>query len=221
MRKTYPYLQEQYTYNLNAEQRKRDFLSLLDNFVNQKQYVQITLLDKEENPLKSIEGELTGGSISKDGSSAVRRTANLSCTVNGEEYNIEDLSMDFSLKTKVFIELGIRNDTKQYPEYPILWFPQGVFYITDFSANSSTSSGVNISLTLKDKMCRLNGDLGGLLPSTVQFDLMDTQLPSGEYVQQKVLFYNIILELVNHFGGEDINNIIIQDVPLRVRQVVK
>lgn len=221
MRKTYPYLQEQYVYNLNEEQRKRDFLSLLDNFVNQKQYVQITLLDKEESPLKSIEGELTGGSISKDGASAVRRTANLSCTVNGEEYDIEDLSMDFSLKTKVFIELGIRNDTDQYLEYPILWFPQGVFYITDFSANSSTSSGVNISLTLKDKMCRLNGDLGGLLPSTVQFDLMDTQLPSGEYVQQKVLFYNIILELVNHFGGEDINNIIIQDVPLRVRQVVK
>ena len=34
MRKSYPYLQEQYVYNLNEEQTKRNFLAELDNFVS-------------------------------------------------------------------------------------------------------------------------------------------------------------------------------------------
>lgn len=46
--------------------------------------------------------------------------------------------------------------------------------------NSSTSSAVNLTLGLKDKMAMLNGEIGGMLPSTVQFDVMDTQTASGE-----------------------------------------
>ena len=45
MRKSYPYLQEQYLYNLNEEQKKRQFLTKLDSLVNQRQYVLFTLLD--------------------------------------------------------------------------------------------------------------------------------------------------------------------------------
>ena len=46
--------------------------------------------------------------------------------------------------------------------------------------NSSTTSAVNINLSLKDKMCLLNGDVGGTLPASVQFDVMDTQISTGE-----------------------------------------
>ena len=129
--------------------------------------------------------------------------------------------MLFSINKKIFIEIGIKNETDEYQEYPILWFPQGVFYINSFSMNSSTSSAVNINLSLKDKMSLLNGDAGGVLPSTVQFDIMDTQIESGEWVQQKVLIYEIISELVNHYGEEDLNNIIIEDVPLRIRKIMQ
>ena len=59
MRKTYPYLEESYTahlkdnpylenpyvYNVDTEQRKRGFLAQIDNFINQKQYINMTLLD--------------------------------------------------------------------------------------------------------------------------------------------------------------------------------
>lgn len=221
IRKQYPYLQEQYIYNLNEEQEKRDFLVQLDNFVNQRQYVQITLLDWDENILKEIQGEITGGSISKDGASSVRRTARLSCSVSKNEYSLESLNMDFSLNKKIFIEVGIKNETDQYQDWPILWFPQGLFIITDFSLNSSTTSAINLNLALKDEMCLLNGDVGGKLPASVQFDIMDTQLPDGQWTQQKILVYDIILELVNHYGGVPISNIIIQDVPLRIKQVVK
>lgn len=234
MRKTYPYLEESYTahlkdnpylenpyvYNVNTEQRKRNFLSQIDNFINQKQYINITLLDWQERPLKEIDGIITSGSITKDGSSSVRRTASLSCSLDGGVYDVDDLRMDFALNKKIFIEIGIKNKTNRYEDWPILWFPQGVFYINSFSFNSATSSAVNLSLQLKDKMCLLNGDVGGKLPATVPFDTMTTQLADGTITEQKVLYYNIITELVHHWGEEDLNNIIIQDVPLRIRKVM-
>ena len=221
MRKKYPYLEESYTPNLNIEQQKRHFLAKIDDFVNQRQYVNITLLNWQEDPIKEIDGIIASGTITKDGNSSVRRTCSLSCSVSGESYNIDDLNMDFSLNKKVFIEIGIKNDTDEYPDWPILWFPQGVFYINSFSINSSTSSAVNLNLSLKDKMSLLNGEVGGTLPATVQFDTMTTQLADGTITEQKVLYYNIITELVHHWGEEDLSNIIIQDVPLRIRRVMQ
>lgn len=221
MRKFYPYLQDSFLSNATTEQQQENFLAKINNFINRKTYTKITLLDWQENPIKAIEGEITSGNQSKDGASAVRRTCSMSCVVDGGSYMIEDLSMDFSINKKVFVEIGVRNDTDEYPEYPILWFPQGVFFINGIGISSSATGGVNINITLKDKMCMLNGDLGGKFGSTVTFDVMDTQLPSGEYVEKKVLVYNIIQELVNHYGGEDLNNIVIEDVPLRIRRVMK
>lgn len=234
MRKTYPYLEESYTahlkdnpylenpyvYNVDTEQRKRGFLAQIDNFINQKQYINMTLLDWQERPIKEIDGIITSGSITKDGSSSVRRTASLSCSLDGGIYDVNDLRMDFALNKKIFIEIGVKNKTDRFPEWPILWFPQGVFFINSISFNSATSSAVNLTLQLKDKMCLLNGDVGGKLPATIQFDTMTTQLADGTITEQKILYYNIITELVHHWGEEDLNNIIIQDVPLRIRKVM-
>lgn len=217
----YPYLESSYKYNLNEEYSKQSFLSKIDNFINQKQYINITLLDWQENPLKEIQGIISTGSITKDGNSSVRRSANLSCSVSRSEYNVDNIEMDFALNKKVFIEIGIENKTNEYLDYPILWFPQGVFYINSFSISSSTSSAVNLNLNLKDKMCLLNGDIGGKLPAAIQFDTMTTQTAQGEIIEQKILYYNLIMELLNHWGQEDLNNIIIQDVPLRIKKIVQ
>ena len=54
MREVYPYLRDPYTQDLNIESAKRRFLSVIDDFVNQRQYVKMTLLDWEENPIKAI-----------------------------------------------------------------------------------------------------------------------------------------------------------------------
>ena len=217
----YPYLESSYKYNLNEERLKQNFLSKIDNFINQKQYINIILLDWKENPIKEIQGIISTGSISKDGNSSVRRSANLNCSISHGEYNVDNIEMDFALNKKVFIEIGIENKTNEYLDYPILWFPQGVFYINSFSINSATSSAVNLNLNLKDKMCLLNGDVGGKLPATVRFDMMTTQTSQGEPVEQKVLYYNLITELLNHWGKEELSNIIIQDVPLRIKQIIQ
>ena len=221
MRKDYPYLQDPWYEDANGQKERRNFLALIDSFVNQKQYVKITLLNWSEEPLKEIEGELSSGTLSKDGSSSVRRTCQLSATVSRGEYDVENGEMDFAINKKIFIEIGVKNYTDQYPEYPILWFPQGVFFISDFAITSSASSTVNISLTLKDKMCGLNGVVGGTFQSVTILDEVDTQNASGQFVSEKVLVYNIIQEVVHHFGGEDLNNIVIEDVPLRIKRVMK
>ena len=221
MRKEYPYLQDSWYEDANSQKQRRNFLATIDNFLNQKQYVRITLLNWTEEPIKEIQGELSSGTISKDGSSSVRRTCQLSAAISRGEYDVENADMDFAINKKIFIEIGVKNYSDQYLDYPILWFPQGVFFISSFAINSSTSSTVNISLTLKDKMCGLNGEVGGVFQSVVILDEMDTQSPSGQFVTEKVLIYDLIQELVHHWGGEDLNNIVIEDVPLRIKRVMK
>ena len=221
MRKDYAYLQDSYYEDANSQRQRRNFLSTIDSFVNQKLYVKITLLNWEEEPIKEISGELTSGTISKDGSSSVRRTCQVSATVSRGEYTVEDTELDFSINKKMFLEIGVKNYSNLYKEYPILWFPQGVFFISSFAITSNATSSINISLTLKDKMCGLNGEVGGTFQSTVILDEMQTQSPTGETVYEKVLIYNLIQELVNHWGGENLNNIVIEDVPLRIKRVMK
>ena len=221
MRKNYPYLLDTAFEDANGLKQKTNFLQEIDNFVNQKQYVKITLLNWNEEPIKEIQGELSGGSISKDGSSFVRRTCSLTAIVDRGEYNIEDSKMDFAINKKIYIECGIKNYSKHYKDYPILWFPQGVFFISNFSITSNVSSNISISLTLKDKMCGLNGEVGGTFPAAVILDEMDTQSPTGQFVHQKILIYDIIQEIVHHYGGEPLNNILIEDVPNRIKKVMR
>lgn len=221
MRRTYPYLNDSFYEDANSALKRRNFLKTIDNFVNQKQYVRLTLLNWNEEPLKEIQGVIVSGSLSKDGSSSIRRTCSLTASIDSGEYDIENMSYDFAINKKIFIEIGVENHSNQFLDYPILWFPQGVFFIASASASSSVSSAVSLQLTLKDKMCGLSGDVSGTLPAAVIFDEMDTQDASGAYVTKKVLVYDIIQELVNHYGGEDLNNIVIEDVPRRIKRVMK
>lgn len=221
MRKEYPYLNNLWIETEQGVLEKREFLAQLDDFVNQKRYAKLTLLTWDEKPIKDISGEITSGNITKDGSSAVRSTCTLGTSVDATSYSVEDANADFAVNKKIFVEVGIKNYTKEYPEYPILWFPQGVFFIKAFSCNTSTTTAMNISLTLNDKMAMLNGDVGGKFPATTILDEEDTQTETGEYATQKVQVYRIIQECVNHFGGEDLNNIVIEDVPLRIKRVMR
>jgi hypothetical protein len=89
--------------------------------------------------------------------------------VKDDMYSITDVNNLISINKKIFLEVGIENKTNQYLDEKIIWFPQGTFVVN--SANSShSSSGTTISLQLKDKMCTLNGECGGTIPASTQFD---------------------------------------------------
>lgn len=222
MRLNYPWLQDPYYESENEKFSKREFLKSIDNFLNQRQYVKITLLDwNSEAPLKSIEGDIVSGSLTKEGSGAVRRAGNMNCAFSREEYNVDSLKMDYSLNKKIFVEIGIKNETNMYQEYPILWFPQGTFVISNISISSAATSAVNVSISFKDKMCLLDGTIGGKFPSTIILDEMDTQTTSGEKISKKVKIYDIIMEVVNHFGKESLENIVIEDIPDQIGRIIR
>ena len=194
-----------------------DFLEKINSDRQQTQYVKITLLDWEENPIEEIQGLTTGGSINLNGDSAVRRTCNLSMYVYKENYmRITDPNNMISINKKVFLEVGLKNNTDKYTDYDIIWQPQGIYVITACGTSHSTS-GITLNINLQDKMCLLNGTCGGVLPSSIQFDRYDTIDESGMYVTLRPTIVQIIRELVNHWGNEQLGKIIIKDIDERIK----
>jgi len=102
----------------------------------------------------------------------------------------------------------------------MIWFPQGVFVITAANLSHSTS-GITISLTIHDKMALLNGECGGTLPASVVFHEVEDIDENGNTVINRPTIYQIIQELVHHFGGEQIGKIIISDIDERVKRIMK
>ena len=259
MKNNYPYLKD------------RQFLKQVDLMNIKVQSVKITVLNWNEEPIQSIEGIASSGSINIDGNSAIRRTANLTLVADGVINDLSNIDNLISLNKKVYIEIGLKNfiDNSKYNKYETLWFPQGLFIVCGVSINHDANSEVTISLQLKDKMCLLNGDVSGIIPAAVTLNEMDVSngvsaldqdaynligsiddlekllvtMPenllyyqgeqkyalivdgiSGESASDTIVeptIYQIIQEVVNHFGGEQLGKIIISDVPNRIKQAMK
>lgn len=210
MKSNYPYL------------RDPDFLKQFDTEHLKEQYAKITLLDWEEKPIKDIHGIITGGSLNVDGKSSLRRTCSLQVFVYESEYvSVTDINNLISLNKKVKLSIGFINTTDKYLEYDKIWFPQGTFVITQCSISHSTG-GVSISVSLKDKMCLLNGECGGTIPASTQFDEYETiDEETGGWIIRRPTIVQIIRECVNHFGGEQLGKIFISDLDTRIKKVYK
>lgn len=209
MKVRYPYLQDE------------EFLNYFDNIHLKEQFVKITILDKLERPIQDIEGITTGGNINVDGSSAVRRACNLSAIIPFDNLtHITDVNNLFSINKKIYLQIGYTNITDKYKEYPIIWYPQGVFVIINPSI-SHDNSGISLSLQLRDKICLLNGECGGTISASTEFDSYDTINDNGEWITLHPTIVQIIRELVNHIGGEQLEKIIISDIDTRIKKVMK
>lgn len=196
----YPYLNDIY------------FLLQVDNMQEKEQFVKITVLDKEEKPIKAIEGQVTSGSLNINGSSAIRRNGSISFVVTNEEEGIPFLQNLFFFNNRIKLEIGFTNTLDKYIEYKTLWFPLGTYIISKPSITNN-SGGINISLTLNDKMVLLDGSAGGTIPSAVDFH--------EDAYGKPVPFYQCIQELVHHWGGEQLGKIIIENVPEYIDAIVR
>ena len=213
MRKNYPYLKD------------INFLNKVYGQHNKTTYCNIISLDWDERPLQEIQGRIISGSISCNGDSVIRRTANLSINIQDSSELYNNIDSLFTINKKIFLETGLSNGFRHfgegnYQDYPIIWFPFGVFVITNCSINHD-SSGVTVSLNLSDKMALLNGDAGGVIPASTNFESVDTLGPDGDLHTEYIPINRLIPEMVNHFGGEDLNRIIINDIPNRIKQNLK
>ena len=199
-----------------------DFLTQLDKIHMQVQYAKIILLSfKDEEPIKEIQGSITSGSLSVNGSSAVRRTINLTMLASPINSNLEDIDNEISINKKIKVFIGYNNPLQSYKNYgDIVWFPCGLFVLSSANINRSTS-GWNISISGKDKMCLLDGTAGGTLPASVTFHESLVQLDDGDVEIQYPTIFQIIFEAVNHWGGEAAEKIIISDIDEEVKMLVR
>ena len=196
------------------------FLKQLSGFHIKEYFVKIIVLNWQEEELQNIEGKVISANINIDGNSIIRRTATLSVYIDDTNNDITSANNLLSINKKVKIQIGFNNVTDKYLEYPVLWFPLGVYVITGNSISYS-DSGLVASIQLKDKMCLLNGECGGTFPASVVFDNYITIDDNGNQIISRPTIYQIIQELVNHFGGQQLGKIIISDLDTRVKQVVK
>lgn len=199
-----------------------DFLMQLDKLHMRVQYAKIILLTfADEVPIKEIQGTISSGNLSVNGSSAVRRTINLTMLASAQNSNLEDIDNEISINKKVKVLIGYDNPLKSYKHYgDIVWFTCGLFVLSSANISRSTS-GWNISITGKDKMCLLDGTAGGTLPASVTFHESLVMLDNGDMEIQYPTIYQIIYEAVNHWGGEAIENIVISDIDEEIKMLVK
>ena len=195
-----------------------DFLTQLYEAREREVYAKVTLLTLDELPVEDFSGKVTQGTVNLDGTSAVRRTCSLSVVTELDEAN----SYMWALNSKFKLEVGLKNVLKDitsergfkpYANYgDIIWFPMGIYFITSFNINHSTTSS-SISISGKDKMAMLNGDLGGSVYSlTWDFGSIEITDANGETTIKKYLLENIIREAVHEFAKEPFQNIIINDL---------
>ena len=201
-----------------------EFLKKLDQQRDRTIYAKVIALNFQELPLQQIEGRVTAGSINVDGTSAVRRTCSLTLVAQ----NIDYRSYYWGLNTKFKLEIGIENTLKldpQYSKYPsIIWFKQGIYLITSLNTSHSTNN-FTMSIQGKDKMCQLNGEVGGSINAPTDFGTIeeDEIIDKGKdkdgndikeiiTVIKKLPIKDIIRNAVHTYAGEPYQNIIINDL---------
>lgn len=187
----------------------KDFLKELFSERRKVTYARITSLDIDENPVQSIEGRITSGSVNLDGRSSLRRTCSLTMATS-QDTEIYDYY--WGLTTKFKLEQGLLNEIN--PIYPdIIWFELGTYVITSFNVNQSTDT-YNISISGKDKMCLLNGDVSGAIYASVDFGTEEVKDEDGNVTIQDMEIPYIIREAVHEYAHEPWHNIIIKDLPV-------
>ena len=197
-----------------------NFLKELSKFPVKTYFVHIIVLSWDEQPVSAIEGRVISANLNIDGQSSVRRTANLSIALDDEITQILDTENILSINKKINLQIGYYNDTQYYPEYEILWFPLGTYVIISCSISES-DSGLVASLQLQDKMCLLNGFAGGTIPAAADLHLLDTLDENGNPITIYPTMYQIIQELVHHWGEQQLGKIIISDLDNRVKRVMR
>ena len=79
---------------------------------------------------------------------------------------------------------------------------------------------MTIQITGKDKMCLLDGSVGGMLTSLTNFASIEQETSDGIEIIM-VVIWDIIYEALTHLGGEKPENIIIADLPREARRLLR
>lgn len=206
---------------INTYLRDKNFLKKIDSMRLREQFIKVIILNWKENPIEEIQGKTQSGTLNINGSSSIRRTCNLNVLIDSNTYKITNIKNLLSINKKIKLEVGVKNNTQDYKDNDIIWFPLGIYVICAATISSSIGSNINAALQLKDKMCLLDGECGGTLSSSITFSSYDVLDSTGSYSVQNPTIYIIIRYLVNQLGKEQLSKIIISDIDNRIKKVMK
>ena len=90
------------------------FLKEIDKMRIKEQYVKITVLNFQEQPIQEIQGKIISGNLNIDGRSAIRRTCNLTMIADAVSNNLTSIDNTvISINKKIRLEIGFLNNTSK------------------------------------------------------------------------------------------------------------
>ena len=122
----------------------------------QEIYTKVELLDDDDFVIDELQGIVTGGNISIDESSMVRRTCNLSILLNNNSLIPKDRDSRIWFDKRFKLYIGV----KDFYSGEIEWFNKGIYYFQSPSISFSKDDST-ISVEGLDKMCLFDSDHKG------------------------------------------------------------
>ena len=171
-----------------------------------KLYAKVVALNFNEDPLQEITGVVASGSVNVDGSSSMRRICSLNLLAGKVDMN----KMYWAIRSKIRVSIGLENSFN--PSYDnIIWFPLGTFILTSLN-KTLNAQGYSIAIQGKDKMCLLDGSVGGQLFADHDFGKIEVTVGEGISKLEDIKIYDIIRNAVHRYASEPYHNIIINDL---------
>lgn len=176
---------------------------------NKSIYVVIDLLDWAEDKIAELQGIVTGGSLSLQGDSSVRRTCSLDMTLQEDYADLTSTKNLISINKKIRIKIGVENNLEKYAHLgEKVWFNLGIFILTSCAINTVLES-TTLNITAQDKMVLLTGDVGGEISGMLEVNKI--------YDENDNVTYQTVEEIIRYavvgLGGENPAKVIINDIP--------
>ena len=130
----------------------------------QRRYLKVQLVDRNWNSLCIIHGHIISATSSIDGSSGIRRSANITMQTDVRVIELPiqnikiNLQRDLAFNYYIRLWAGIEDNNT----LKVTWYNQGLFVINQSQYNFDPSTRT-LSLGLTDLMCDLTGDRAGIL----------------------------------------------------------
>lgn len=203
---------------MNSFLNDKTFMLKVNQYKVREYSAAIMVLDFEtENPISRLEGKVVSGNMNIAANSPVRKTCSLTVVFDDLTKEITNINNLIAVNKKISLSIGFNNPFYHDPLYQqygdVLWFKQGIFFITKASSSISASGAATVSVELQDKMAGLNGTCGGVLPASTSFHDRLIIDANGDTTTEYPLISEIIKECVHHFGGEHFSRISVEDVP--------
>ena len=167
-------------------------------------YVKLYIMDKDDNILDEISGQINDGTIDMDGTANIQRqVSNLKIILDNASINkLLPNKSDSLIWTNKYFQLlvGIRDLLKKPNDSDYIhYFNMGIFLYKTAELNYSTTES-SVTINGLDKMCKFTGDLGGSFENDIKIE--NSGVPITEAVR------HIAVDL----GGENPNKLLLDNV---------